>query len=286
MKKFLCLLVYLALTTIILSSCSGESLENYIEAPEGFVFIQGGTFVNSTSNLYGTPLIIQDFYIGIFQVTQREWIEVMGNNPSFFEDLDRPVERVSWYDAILFSNARSIMDGLEPFYNIDKGTTDFNNLSESDNLRWNVTINEGANGFRLLTEFEWEYAAGGGQLSRSYSFSGGNNLDEVGWHFRNSGDEYLAGIWHWPTLEANNGRSHPVGQKQPNELGLFDMSGNVREWVWCWFGEQVNPSSGWSRSVRGGGWVGGEDACRTYFRDGLCPYTIWEDLGFRLARSR
>jgi formylglycine-generating enzyme required for sulfatase activity len=266
----------------------GASGSAEVLMPMDVVFVTGGAFFGTPqSNLFDTPIVVSDFYIGRFEVTQREWLEVMDENPSGFVNLDNPVERVSWYDAIVFLNRRSQMSGLTPFYVIDTENADPANYSETDEIRWTVTVNPGANGYRLPTEIEWEFAAGGGTLTRGYSFSGSDDATEVSWFFRNSGDEFLDGIWHWPTLEANNGRPHPVGQKSPNELGLYDMSGNVREWVWNWQSyEQLTPLSGENRSVRGGSWVAGEDASRIYFRAGMPPYFVTYELGFRVARNR
>jgi formylglycine-generating enzyme required for sulfatase activity len=252
------------------------------------VRIEGGAFFGTPySNLFDTPIVLQDFYIGKFQVTQQEWIQTMGENPSaFLGDIQNPVESITWYDAVLFLNRRSEQAGLEPFYNIDKENPDPNNTSVTDEIRWYITINENANGYRLPTNLEWEYAAGGGQLTRGYVFSGSNDLPEVSWFFRTSGDEFLDGIWHWPTLEANNGRPRPVGQKMPNELGLYDMSGNVREWIFNWYHpEQLTPFEGEWRTVRGGSWVAGEDANRIYFYDGMPPYFATYELGLRVARN-
>jgi len=286
-------LIFYILLLLLLSSCGSNNNENNennnepLIPPLDVVFVEGGYIISPTmTNLYGTPIIMQDFYIGRFQVTQQEWYEVMGENPSGFVNDNNPVETVSWYDVILFLNRRSELAGLEPFYNIDKENADQNNLSESDNIRWAVTINDDANGYRLPTTIEWEYAAGGGQISRSYIFSGSDDPTQVSWHFRNSGDIFLDGMWHWPTLEANNGRPRNVGQKPPNELGLYDMSGNVREWIWNWHHEeQLTPASGEWRGVRGGSWVAGEDAGRVGFRDGMPPYFRTYELGFRVARN-
>ena len=265
-----------------MSACSDEPLM----APDGFVFVQGGPFVNTTSNLYGSDVIVEDFFIGIHQVTQREWIEVMSDNPSRFIEDDHPVENVSWYDAILFANRRSELVGLEPFYTIDKDNEDPNNFSSDDEIRWTVGINEGANGYRLPTEVEWEYAAGGGQKSKSFTFSGSNDPDEVAWYFRNSGDEYLTGFWHRSALDGNDASTNPVGEKLANELGIYDMSGNVREWNWNWYGNELNPTQGFARVIRGGGWVGDEETARTYIRRYMEPHFRFPDLGIRLVRSR
>jgi len=296
---------------IILSACgrnandTNDTFDNNTNTPHGeawvnidpipVVRVQGGSnFSENMSNLYGTPIVVQDFYIGQFQVTQREWLEIMEENPSLFQGesfLDHPVERVSWYDAIVFLNRRSEIAGLQPFYNIDMYTLCnalyIDPLDEDiDTIRWTITTNPSANGYRLPTEIEWEYAAGGGQLTRNYEFSGSNDLNEVGFTFRNSGDEFLDGLWHWPTLEANNGRTHPVGSLAPNELGIYDMSGNVREWIYNWHQpEALTPATGYGRSVRGGSWVAGEDAARVDFRNYLSPHFYFEELGFRVARN-
>ena len=121
----------------------------------------------------------------------------MGYNPSGFQGDNLPVEMVTWYDAIEYCNQRSIKEGLAPYYNIDQNKQDPNNMSENDNMKWVVTINEGANGYRLPTEAEWEYAAGGGQMSKSYTYSGSDKADDVAWYWRNAGNKYLSGDWNF-----------------------------------------------------------------------------------------
>ncbi len=288
MKKIL--LPFLVIAIGVFIACSNkvsDKSENVsdliLKKHDDLVFVKGGPFKNTKSNLYGKGANIQDFYISKYEVTQKEWYEVMGNNPSQFKGDSLPVEMVSWYDCIEYCNERSIKEGLNPYYNIDKNT-DPANISEFDSIKWTVSINTKANGYRLPTEAEWEYAAGGGQLSNNYTYSGSDDVDEVAWYWKNSGNEKLSGDWHWINLQNNKNRTHPVGSKKANELGLFDMSGNVREWCEEWYQDyEVNP--GIYRAQRGGGWMGGENRCESSNRNMFEASGIGPDQGFRVCLS-
>ena len=168
--------------------------------------------------------ITNDFYIGKYPVTQRQWVSVMGSNPSYFSGDDlRPVENVRWSDVQIF-------------------ITTLNRLSGKN--------------FRLPTEAEWEYAARGGVKSMGYRYSGSNNIGDVAWYVVR--DRYGG----WNAGGNNDGTTHRVGGKKPNELGIHDMSGNVWEWVNDWYGDYpaepqtdpIGPLSGRSRVLRGGPW--------------------------------
>lgn len=266
--------------------------------PGNFVLIKGGTFKDRTSNYFDKGVFISDFYIDKYEVTQKEWAKVMGSNPSRFKGGDLPVEMVSWYDAIEYCNRRSLQEGLRPYYNIDKSKKDPNNepdpqFGDLDDVKWTVTTNPRANGYRLPTEAEWEYAAGGGQKSQGHIYSGSDDIDEVAWYWRNSGDHYLMGVWRWQDLQNNRDRTKPVGDRKPNELGLFDMSGNVREWCWDWYGDlQSNVTDprgsrkGYRRVWKGGGWMGAAFTAMTAFRGSLAANGKGPDQGFRVARNK
>ncbi len=197
------------------------------------------------------------------EVTQKLYTSVMGSNPSYYKGDNNPVEKVSWYDAIYFCNKLSEKFDFTPVYAVD-GKTDVATWNYTphncDSIGGKVTQNTKANGFRLPTLEEWEYAARGGQ---NYTYSGSNNLDEVGWYSSNSGD-----------------KTHPVEQKKSNGYGLYDMSGNV--WEWCW---DVNPYYGDGRYYRGGGYYYDDYSCEVDNRNSSSADVRDYDLGFRIVCS-
>ncbi|MCX7984495.1 MAG: formylglycine-generating enzyme family protein [Bacteroidetes bacterium] len=274
MKKFH-IIVIIGISQIV--SCSHNDSEELI-------LVQGGIFRNPHSKFFNSNNFVHDFYIGRYEVTQREWREIMGSNPSRFRGDNLPVEMVSWYDCVEYCNRRSIREGLIPYYIINKNVKDSTNTCETDSLKWLVTINEGANGYRLPTEIEWEYAASGGQLSRKYIYSGSNIIEEVAWYWRNSGIAFLTGMWSWSDIERNNNATKRVGQKNANELGIYDMSGNVREWCWDLKHAQSSEVSG--RVWKGGGWMGVEFSCEISFRGVFDPSGKGPDQGFRICRCK
>jgi len=209
----------------------------------------------------------------------------MGENPSYFSGDEHPVEQVSWYDAVRFCNELSEMCGLERCYDEDTWECDFD-----------------GNGFRLPTEAEWEYACRAGTETRFY---GGNDynddgftstaLDHTAWYYANSGDESLHGHkWDRDEIEANNCRTHPVGRKEPNAWGLYDLHGNVWEWCNDWFdwsyynvspsSDPAGPPSGSERVERGGGYAGDAWGCRSAIRLENRPSITIRYLGFRVVR--
>jgi formylglycine-generating enzyme required for sulfatase activity len=248
---------------------------------ENFIFVEGGTFTMAGSSISDMikelpaelswllssegpehQVTVSSFYIGKYEVTQKEWAEVIGINPSNSKGDNLPIENVSWYDAIDYCNKRSIKEGLTPAY---QGSGDA------------ITCNFKANGYRLPTEAEWEYAGKGGNKDRTlYEYAGSDDADSVGWYKSNSG-----------------GTIHPVGAKVSNSLGIFDMSGNIWEWCWDWYKgysalAQTNPEgplSGSERVIRGGGWDDKKSAASTTFRFKTNPSKRNGELGFRLVRS-
>jgi formylglycine-generating enzyme required for sulfatase activity len=277
-----------ALVSLVAAGLVASAAAQDAPAPEGFVLVAGGAFKHPQSRFFGKGLTVADFYLGRYEVTQREWTAVMGHNPSEFKGDDLPVEMVSWYDCVEYCNKRSEKEGLQPCYTIDKATPDPQNQNEVDDHKWTVTVNAGANGYRLPTEIEWEYAASGGQRSAGFTYCGGNDVNQVAWFWQNSGNEYLQGLWNWPAIERNGNRTHPVGSRAPNELGLHDMSGNVREWCWDWYVdlEVEGVPAGLVRTWKGGGWMGGDFCCEPRHRGPFEPNSRGYDHGFRVCRGK
>ncbi|WP_163875716.1 formylglycine-generating enzyme family protein [Paenibacillus favisporus] len=278
-KLWVCILLA---AMFLASACSQKETGKQ----EDMVYVKGGTFKSNGSNYTETSMTLSDFYIGKYEVTQAEWANVMGSNPSAFKGDQLPVEMVSWYDAVEYCNKRSIQEGLKPFYNIDKDHKDPNNINENDQIKWTVTVNQGGNGYRLPTEAEWEYAASGGLEGKGFKYSGSNKAEDVAWYWRNAGDKYLSGDWNWPVIESNHNRTKPVGTRKSNELGLYDMSGNVREWCWDWYGDGTVRQGGSFRVVKGGGWIGDISNTEVSFRGKFDPNGFGPDQGFRVVRGK
>lgn len=251
---------------------SGEMI--YLPGAE---FSMGTGFMNRSE--YERPrhdVVLPSFLMGYTEVTQSMWNEVMGSNPSVRPGNNYPVTNVSWYQVLEFCNALSLRDGFDPVYKINKDFPDANNASDFDSLRYSVSCNWQASGYRLPTEAEWEFAARCGDSGNSLQYSGSNNLNEVGWFDGNSGKQV-----------------REVATKTPNSWGFFDLSGNVFEWCWDYWGpyfkeRQIHPKgaiSGSYRVARGGSWMSESDPCSNTARGGFAPQTQSKELGLRLVRN-
>jgi formylglycine-generating enzyme len=217
------------------------------------------------------------FALGEFQVSQALWMQVLQENPSDFEGPSRPVDSLSWYDAVEFCNKLSEKCNLKPVYHIDKSKQDPNNKSTYDVVKWIVRADFTQNGFRLPTQIEWEYAARGGPLRSQKDYAGGALLKELGWY-----DE----------LSENEG-TRPLGLKKPNSLGLFDMSGNLWEWCWDWSDDLPQPipkdyrgpEKGNYRVLRGGSWLDDLNLTLVSYHNDYYPSNRDDSVGFRLAQG-
>ena len=207
-------------------------------------------------------VLTRGFELGVVPVTQSLYAAVLGTTPSHFQGPQRPVEFVSWFDAVRFCNALSAAVGLSPAYRIGAG--------EKPSVKWD----RASPGYRLPTEAEWEYAARAGT---SHRFAGGDDARAVAWTEENSGGETRA-----------------VGEKAANALGLHDLSGNVWEWCWDWYGaypsepvsDAAGPASGSERVLRGGSWGVSARLARVACRgDASPPGLCLANIGLRLART-
>ena len=291
-------------TTFIMPASVVSCAATYKSAiPADFVKIEGSTVVGSTKYAYdeytktevfkkGRTVVIPSFWMCDHEVTQSEYFSVMGVNPSYFDGSsgkevaegesqdDRPVEQVNWYAAITYCNKRSLKEGFTPCYTVSG--VDFNgnvSVPTSDNSTWNAaSCDFSANGYRLPTDAEWEYAVIGGKngvaADHPTSFPGTDDFLELGKYawFKNNSDS----------------RTHAVkidkvpGTSSVNSLGLYDMSGNVYEWCWDFYNTHIDTTTSWTgpsedsyasrRICRGGCYYDRELACVVYMRNCGKPY--------------
>ncbi len=292
----------LALLLLCLSASPAWPQSENTEIPDGFIYVPGGKFLLGSPEGEGeenerpqVEITLSGFYVCPTEVTYAQMALFAldnGLDPQCYHykawgepEGQRVAIGVSWFDAIRYANWRSLQTGLEPAYQIYGA--DQKLLSPSDSAYWDdeawvdIAWPREAKGYRLPTEAEWEYAARGGQLSRGYEYAGANDLDSVGWNYQNS-----------------EGKAHVVSGKQPNELGIFDMSGNA--WEWCFDVYRKNNYAEFAgqsdpvytkyeylrtsfRCVRGGSWL--NNYCRSSNRGYSIPRNDNYVFGFRLFRT-
>ncbi len=248
----------------------------------------------STFGIATTPVTFWQF--GLFCTSTNR--KVQAYTPPWGRNGNHPVVLVNWEEAVAYTNWLSRHLGYEPVYEAIDSEEEVIEYFESDS-RWTYKFDRTKNGFRLPTEAEWEFAAKGGNKSKGYAYSGSDNIEDVAWYKINSGDNRLTGGENYEGIQRNNCKAHPVKSKQPNELGLYDFSGNV--WEWCWDkgtleyyqhcfdqGKVIDPSGpteGTGRIIRGGSWFNVDYMSRICYRESADEVSKYFSNGFRIAKN-
>lgn len=265
-----------------------EAIPSYAQLSDNLVLIRGGSFTmgSPTSERQRaddeTPhtVTINSFYADPYEVTQKDYREIMGNNPSHFSGDNLPVENVSWFDAINYCNRLSERRGLTPVYSI-----------EGNSVIWNRR----ANGYRLLTEAEWEYAARAGTTT---VFNAGNQITSANANFYGSypyliEENYVNRRDSSVVTSSYRGKTIEVNSLSPNRFGLYNMHGNVSEWCFDYYGDYGssnadNPTGatiGSLRVNRGGSYNDFGKHLRSAYRSAANPMDTDQNLGFRIGRN-
>ena len=259
---------------------SAKKASNIESKFENMIFVQGGkhqpSFANEEKEVF-------DIEVCKYPTTQKMWTEVMENNPSEFKGDNKPIESITWWEALEFCNKLSEKYGLEPVYDLSKSREGILMIKElgGQKVYPDVANFKNTEGFRLPTEVEWEWFARGGQIAIeqgtfNYTYSGSNNIDEVAWYIENSGETYN------------------VGLKKPNQLGLYDCTGNV--WEWCYdttenieegknYIYKAFDASNKSRRLKGGSWNDISKFCAVLNREINQATDAFYAIGFRIVRT-
>lgn len=281
------LLVSIITLTISYSNKNQDSIK-VEKSLDGLILIHGGNYIMGSPDTENWrnedetthEVTISDFYISETEVTQNDFADIMGYNPSYFKGSKLPIENISWYEAIEYCNLLSIKNGLTPVY-----------IIEDNQITWDL----GANGYRLPTEAEWEYASRAGTnnpfntensiKALEANYNGKYPYEIENYYFEQDKLETTPGEYRKKTIE--------VGSLSHNKWGLYDMHGNVSEWVYDYYDEYdidnaVNPygpEEGTYKIARGGSWSDSAKHLRNAYRSVASPATKSSNIGFRIVRN-